>query len=157
MKKTLIAIAIVCGLSFGISHAANDYFQTLNVGNLNVFQKSVLKGPITNVGAFTNVGALTNTGAFSNTGTFSNTGAATITGALSVSGASTLTGGAAAKAAVSISSNTTTAFVCTDLGAVATLPTSTYKECSRVYLITDHKLYVATETVVGAYSWVATH
>jgi hypothetical protein len=57
MKKTLIALAVICCLSIGIGNAANNYLQTLNVGNLNVFQKSVLKGPITNTGAFSNTGA----------------------------------------------------------------------------------------------------
>ena len=92
MKKTLIALAVICCLSIGIGNASNDYYQTLNVGNLNVFQKSVLKGPITNTGAFTNVGAMSNTGAFSNTGTFANTGNTTITGTLGVTSNSTLSG-----------------------------------------------------------------
>lgn len=157
MKKTLIALAVICCLSIGIGNAANDYYQTLNVGNLNVFQKSVLKGPITNTGNFTNVGAMTNTGAFSNTGTMSNTGNVNFVGTLANSGLITATSGMAAKSTVSISSNTTTSYVCSYLGAVSALPTSTYKECSTAYLISDHKMYVATESVVGIDSWVAMH
>jgi hypothetical protein len=87
MKKMLIALAVIACLSVGTSNAANDYFQTLNVGNLNVFQKSSLKGPISNTGAFTNVGAMSNTGAFTNVGAMVNTGT------LGVTGLSTLTGG----------------------------------------------------------------
>lgn len=89
MKKLAILAVL---MSLAIPGFASDYFQTLNVGNLNVFQKSVLKGPITNTGNFTNVGAMTNTGAFSNTGTFANTGNTTITGTLGVTSNSTLAG-----------------------------------------------------------------
>ena len=77
MKKYAILAVL---LSLAIPGFASDYFQTLNVGNLNVFQKSVLKGPITNTGAFTNTGSFTNVGAMTNTGAFSNTGANSLVG-----------------------------------------------------------------------------
>lgn len=39
----------------------------------------------------------------------------------------------------------------------AALPTTGISEGSLFYNTADKKLYVSTETVVGAYSWVATH
>jgi len=71
--------------------------------------------------------------------------------ATSVSGASlTATAGT-----VTVSTSTTSSASMCLAGAVASLPTSGYGKGCLAYLTSDNKVYVATQTVVGTFSWQA--
>lgn len=154
MKKSfhLLALALIAGLAIG--HFAPDAASRIT-GYL--YGDSLIIGyPGTTVASISTAGAgtftgLTNTGALANTGTFTNTGALSATSLTATAGS------------VTISSSAATAYDCAYLGAQAALPT-TAVECSQVYLISDHKLYVATVTVSVAANgclaggcWAAVH
>ena len=54
---------------------------------------------------------------------------------------------------ITISTTTTSSVNLCLVGAVNTLPTSGYSEGCMAYQISDHTLYISTETVVGIQSW----
>ena len=81
--------------------------------------------------------------------------AAAVTGTAAILGANSFTAEQSVVGGVRVSTSATSVFKCLDVGAVEALPTTTYTECDQVWLTSDHTLYRATETVVGAYSWKA--
>ena len=128
MKKVLILVAVVVSM-FAVSKLVASTTGWLYGHGLKI--ESV---PGTEVASISGAGALSVT-------SIVNTGALTVTSA----------------SGITVSTSASTAYDCTDFGAVAVLPTSA-AECSRVFLVTDHKLYVATSAVsAGLNGWVATH
>ena len=139
MKKVLILVAVVVSM-FAVSKLVAS-----TTGYLYGHGLSIESVPGTVVASISNAGALVAT-SIANSGAISAAGV-TSSAAVVVTSASGIT----------VSTSASTAYDCTDFGAVAVLPTSA-AECSRVFLVTDHKLYVATSAVsAGLNGWVATH
>ena len=86
-----------------------------------------LKGALTSVG-ITNVGAVAQSG-----------GNVILTGAYKVA----------------VSTSTTSSITMGMAGAWQTLPTTGYPEGTFAYQVSDHRMYVATCTVVSATSWIS--
>ena len=72
------------------------------------------------------------------------TGVPTIVGSPVITGSPDITGNPTVVGSITISTSATTVYDCKDYGAVASLPTSGVSECSKAFLVSNHKLYVAT-------------
>jgi hypothetical protein len=145
MKK-IIGLVSVVAVMFTLAYAGENYFHTI---------KAEIGGFATGLGVGMSEPAagyvLDVSGANRITGVTTMVGSPVITGSPAVTGSPTVVG------SITISSSATTAYDCTDFGAVAALPTVA-AECSKVFLISDHKLYVATSAVTATLNgWVATH
>lgn len=131
MTKYLLAFLLWLG-AVQVSSAVNKTkFTDLQCTNLTV------TGTLTNAGC-----SCTNT-SFASTVTFDK-GIASSTGTFTNS-----------TNAVVVSTSATSSASLKFGGAVAGLPTTGYTQGAVVYLTTDKKLYVSTETVVGTQSWQA--
>lgn len=130
LKKYLLAFALVLASST-LAHAAATKFTDLQCTNLTV------TGTLTNAGCSCTNTSFASTVTFtkgisSSTGTFTNSTNAVVISTAATSSASLKLG-----------------------GAVASLPTTGYTVGAVVFLTSDNKLYVSTETVVGTQSWQA--
>jgi hypothetical protein len=90
---------------------------------------------------------------------FTNSGTSTMTGPGGIVNTYGMTGSSIALTnsgyAVEIASAATSTAKMYIGGAFATLPTTGFPVNTFIVLTTDHKLYISSETVAGAYSWVA--
>jgi hypothetical protein len=127
------------GVNFSHATAVGHWYET---ANLTVTSDLTVGGTVT-------AGALNCT-----TANFASTG--TMTAArLSLTYGVTAASAAFVGPGVSISSSATSSVRCTDLGAVTSLPTTGYGECTKAYQVSDHTPYISTEAVKAATSFKA--
>jgi hypothetical protein len=135
MKK-IIGLVSVVAVMFTLAYAGENYFHTI---------KAEIGGFATGLGVGMSEPAagyvLDVSGANRITGVTTMVGSPVITGSPAVTGSPTVVG------SITISSSATTAYDCTDYGAVAALSTHSVVACSKAFLSTDATLYVATTTV----------
>lgn len=56
---------------------------------------------------------------------------------------------------IEVSTSATSQYPCRFAGSAVSLPTTGYTECDTIYQVSDHTMYIATETVTAVTSWKA--
>lgn len=162
MKKSLVFIAVVAMISvFGYVKADLGDYATLgfnsasNVAMWRVDSDGHFKPGIAssyNIGSAALPVATIYAGSITGA-TIAN--AASIAATAISAGTVSATGGMTSVGGITVSTSATSTHACQLAGAVAALPTAGYTECDQVYLLSDHKQYVATATVNDTADWVA--